>query len=201
VKGPEVDGHPAGSRWNGDTRSRREVLAERLKAAWFEGGYNGRPIGDGWLFVADVALADKAEEEAPTPWDEPVPETDPAGVEPTRDHVYSINVIYPDSSEAFERGHATAGELAQRLRFEANLCSPERGETGHALPSPDEFIDGAPAWLLPVSLTGQLRGRLTAWNNGVQAPDGELIEDMDALELAARQILAAVTQVRGWRHL
>jgi len=195
-----VTGHPAGSR--------REVLADRLKDAWFE-GHKGRPIADGWLYVADAALAEPVdlpphETEA---HDEPIPEWDmdvvavESDTEPlvARDHVYSINVIYPDGSEAFERGHATAGQLSQRLRFEANLCSPERGESGHGLPSPDHFVDGAPSWRLPDLDDGLLPATLTAWNNGVQTASGALIEDLDSLEMAARQILAAVTQVRGWR--
>lgn len=195
-----MTGHPAGSR--------RQELADRLKEAWFYGGHDGRPINDGWLYVADVALAEPVDLPPPDTeaHDEPIPEWDmdvvvESDTEPLvpRDHVYSINVIYPDGSEAFERGHATAGQLATRLRFEATLCCPERGETGHALPSPDHFVDGAPSWRLPDLDDGLLPATLTAWNNGVQTASGALIEDLDALEMAARQILAAVTQVRGWR--
>jgi len=190
---------------------RREQLADRLKDAWFE-GHKGRPIADGWLHVADAALAEpvnlvdylppdtQAHEEPIPEWDmDAIVESDTEPLVP-RDHVYSINVIYPDGSEAFERGHATAAQLAHRLRFEATLCSPERGETGYSLPPPDDFVDGAPSWRLPDLDDGLLPARLTAWNNGVQTATGFMIEDIDALEKAARQILAAVTQVRDWRR-
>jgi len=191
----------------------REYLAERLKEAWFA-AEPGIPIGRRWTAVADAATA-----ELSTPFDTPTPPTpfvavdwsgDPVNTEssepaevpqwravretPARDHAYMINVTYPDGSEAHDQGTATAAELANRLRFEANLCAPPE-----VLLPPDEVADGAPRWLVHNAPAG-MPSSFAAWNNGVTTTNGDLIEDLDGLESTARAMLAAAAQAKLWRR-
>lgn len=174
--------------------SRREELADKCKTAWFSDQAGRTPIGERWLLVADAVLAEGKPVASPL--------DAPAGAwaelaEEVRDHRYEINIIYPHEGECYERGVATAGELAARLRFEAQLCAPTA--LAPSLPLPDEVADGAPTWKAS-SMVG-LPQRWTAWHNGVQLDQADtLVDDLDGLHRTALAMLAAVAQVRAWRQ-
>ncbi|HTF52201.1 MAG TPA: hypothetical protein VK735_32560 [Pseudonocardia sp.] len=185
----------------------REELAERLKKAWFDQP-TGRPINDGWLNVADVAMAAEQAAERPiAEWERELLAAEPAvtlgraweqPAEGPRDHRYEINIVYPgDGGECYEKGSATATELAHRLRFEANLCAAAVADYT-VLPAPDEIVDGAPSW--KASGVGFLPTRFTAWSNGVQLDADTIVGDLAGLEATALAILAATNQVRMWRQ-
>jgi len=176
----------------------REELAERLKRAWFHQP-KGRAIGDGWLHVADVAMA---AERPVHEWERELLAAEPTvtlggaweqRVEGARDHRYELNIVYPNGGgECYEKGSATATELAHRLRFEANLCAAATADYT-ALPAPDEIVDGAPSW----KANGH---RWTAWSNGIQVDEAQIVDDLAGLEATALAILAATNQVRMWRQ-
>jgi hypothetical protein len=174
--------------------SRRQELADKCRTAWFA-DQAGTPIGERWLLVADAVLAEGKPVASPLDsltgaWAEVA--------EPVRDHRYEINIIYPEVGECYERGVASAAELAHRLRFEASLCAPGATVGAPSLPLPDEVVDGAPTWKA-TSLVG-LPQRWTAWNNGVQLDRAEIVDDLDGLHRTALAMLAAVAQVRAWRQ-
>jgi hypothetical protein len=147
--------------------SARDLLAEKLREAWFT-AEPALPLGRRWHHVADVAAAElvpppgvygfppvntylagdgitvngetPAADEPTDTEDLPIPGWE-VPEQTTRDHAYDLRITYPDGSECRDCGVATGAELSHRLRFEANLCVPTKAVP---VPVPDEVVDGAP---------------------------------------------------------